>query len=70
MKLPHRHIRRAEGKAQLAAKLGVDEVYFADEPLWYLRLTSRFRLNWRRELATVATVFGLGIAFGFLLGHR
>jgi hypothetical protein len=49
--------------------LGVDEVHFADEPLWYLRLTSRFRLNWHSELATVATVFGLGVALGFLVGH-
>jgi hypothetical protein len=42
---------------------------YVDEPLWYLRLTSRFRLNWRRELATVATIFVAGIAVGFLLAH-
>jgi len=69
MKLPHRHIRRAEGKAQLAAELGVERVYYVDEPLWYLRLTAHFRLNWRREIATVATVFAAGIILGFLVGH-
>jgi hypothetical protein len=69
VKLSHRHIRRADEVAQLAPELGVTKVYLVDEPLWYLRLTSRFRLNPRRELMTVAGVFGLGIAFGFLLGH-
>jgi hypothetical protein len=70
VKLRNRHREDADAKAQLAAEFGVDEVYFADDPLWYLRLTSRFRLNWRRELANVATVFGLGIALGLLFGHR
>ena len=69
MKLSHRHIRPGEGQAAHAPELGVAKVYLVDEPLWYLRLTSRFRLNWRRELITVAGVFGLGIAVGFLLGR-
>jgi len=47
----------------------VEKVYVVDEPLWYLRLTGHFRLTWRRETATVATVFGLGIALGFLVGR-
>ena len=67
MKLSHRHPRGFD--PQLAAELGVEQAYFVDEPLWYLRATSRFRLNWRRELATVATVFALGITLGLLLGH-
>jgi hypothetical protein len=66
VKLQHRH---RPANPPLAAKLGVAKVYFVDEPLWYLRLTSRFRLNWRRELATVAMVFALGIALGILVGH-
>jgi hypothetical protein len=69
VKLPHRYVHPVDSNEQLAAELGVAKAYFVDEPLWYLRLTSRFRLNWRRELATVVTVFGLGIALGFLLGH-
>ena len=69
MKLSHRHIHRAEGQAQIASELGVEKVYLVEEPLWYLRLTSRFRLSWRREAASVATVFALGIALGFLVGH-
>ncbi len=69
MKLFHRHDRHAEEKAKLAAEFGVDQVYYADPPLWYLRLTARFGLTWRRELATAAAVFGLGIALGFLLGR-
>lgn len=43
--------------------------YYADDPLWYLRLTAHFRLNWRRELATVAGVFVAGIALGLLLAR-
>ena len=70
MKLPHRHFDLADSEARQAAELGVDHVYYADEPLWYLRLTSRVRLDWRRELATVVSVFGLGIALGLLLGRR
>jgi hypothetical protein len=69
VKLPHRHSIPAERKAQLAAEFGVDEVYDAAIPLWYLRLTSRFWLTWRRELASVATVFVLGLVVGFLLGR-
>lgn len=69
MKLPHRHIRRADHPAKPVGELGIERVYFVDEPLWYLRLTNHFRLTWRREAATVATVFGLGIALGFLVGR-
>jgi hypothetical protein len=69
VKLSHRHIHRADPKAQLAAELGVENVCYVDEPLWYLRLTSRFRLSWRREAASVATVFALGIALGLLVGR-
>ena len=69
MKLLHRHPESAEYKAQLAAEFGVDKVFFAEEPFWYRRLTARFRLTWRRELATVAAAFALGLATGFLLGR-
>lgn len=69
MKLPHRHPIPAERKAQLAAECGVEKVFSAEEPFWYTRLTARFRLTWRRELASVATVFVLGLAIGFLLGR-
>jgi hypothetical protein len=69
VKLPHRHPNSAELKAQLAAEFGVDKVFFAEEPFWYTRLSARFRLTWRRELATVATVFALGLAVGFLFGR-
>jgi hypothetical protein len=69
VKLAHRHLRDADQTSQLDPALGVEKVYFVDEPLWYLRLTSRLRLSWRRELATVASVFGLGLALGFLLGR-
>ena len=69
MKLSYRQTRRSDPKSQFAVELGVSHVYLADDPLWYLRLTSRLRLNWRRELATLATVFVLGIALGFLAGH-
>ena len=69
MKLPHRHNCPAASSTQLAVELGVEEVYSVAEPLWYLRLTGHFRLTWRREAATVATVFGLGLALGFLVGR-
>ena len=69
MKLSHRHIRPADAKSQLAATLGVGKAYYVDKPLWYLRLTGRCRLSWRREAASVATVFALGIALDFLAGH-
>jgi hypothetical protein len=69
VKLPHRHRNLANVEARPPADLGVARAYLVDEPLWYLRLTSRFRLSWRRELATVAAVFGLGVGFGLLLGH-
>jgi hypothetical protein len=69
VKLSHRHPIPTERKAQLAAEFGVEEVFFAKEPFWYTRLTARFRLTWRRELASVATVLVLGLALGFLLGH-
>ncbi len=69
MKLPHRHPIPTERKAQLAAEFRVEKVFFAEEPFWYKRLTARFRLTWRRELATVATVLVLGLAIGFLLGR-
>jgi hypothetical protein len=55
--------------AQLAAEIGVEEVYYVDEPLRYQRLTAPFRLSWRREFTSVATVFGLGIALGLLVGY-
>jgi hypothetical protein len=70
VKLLHRHTHRTDSKSRLAAELGVDEVYFVDDPLWSLRFTSRFRLNWRRELAALVTVFALGITLGFLGGQR
>ena len=69
MKLPHRHPIPAERIAHLAAEFGVEQVFFAEEPSWYTRLTARFRLTWHRELASVATVFVLGLAMGFLLGR-
>jgi hypothetical protein len=69
VKLPHRHPIPADPKAQLAAEFGVEKVFFAEEPFWYTRLTARVRLSWRRELASVATVFVLGLAIGFLLGR-
>jgi hypothetical protein len=69
MKLPRRHDRHAQEKARLAAEFGVDRVFYADEPFWYTRLSCRFRLTWRRELATVGGVFVLGIALGLALGH-
>lgn len=68
MKLQHRYVHRAGG-TPAAAELGVERVYHVDDPLWYLRLSARFRLSWRRELATVATAFSLGIALGLLFGH-
>jgi hypothetical protein len=69
VKLPHRHPIPVERKAQLAAEFGVEKVFFAEEPFWYARLAAWFRLTWRRELASVATVFALGLAIGFLLGR-
>jgi hypothetical protein len=69
VKLSRRRIQAADPRTQLAAGLGVEKAYFVDEPLWYVRATSRFRLSWRRELASVATVFAVGIAVGFLVGH-
>jgi hypothetical protein len=69
VKRPHRHSLATESKAQLAAELGVEKVFLAEEPFWYMHLTARFRLTWRRELATVAAVFGLGVALGLLAGH-
>jgi hypothetical protein len=69
VKLPHRQVHPDDDEAQLAVELGVDRVYYAADPLWYVRLTSRFRLNWHRELATLVTVFAAGIALGLLLGH-
>jgi hypothetical protein len=69
VKLPHRRDNPSARKAQLAAEFGVEKVFFAEEPLWYTRLTARFRLTWRRELATVATVFVLGVAAGLLVEH-
>ena len=69
MKLPHRRVRSFDSEAQQAAEFAVGHIYFVDEPLWYLRLTSRFRLSWRRELATVVSVFAVGLALGFLLGR-
>lgn len=69
MKPSHHHVHRPDASSQLAAALGVEKVYFVDEPLWYLRLTGRCRLSWRREAASVATVFALGLALGFLAGH-
>ena len=70
MKLPHRRTHSVDSEAQQAAEFAVEHVYYADEPLWYLRLTSRFRLSWRRELATVVSLFAAGIAVGLLLGRR
>ncbi len=70
MKLPHRRTHSVDSEAQQAAEFAVDHVCFADEPLWYLRLTSHARLTWRRELAAVVSMFAAGIALGFLLGRR
>jgi hypothetical protein len=70
VKVPHRHTETVDQKAQLAAEFGVGEVFYAESPLWYLRLTGRFTLTWKRELATVAAVFALGLVIGFLAGHR
>lgn len=69
MKLLHRPDPHAAEKAALADELGVDKVFYADEPLWYIRLTSRFRLTWRREVASVTAVFLAGLVLGLLLAH-
>jgi hypothetical protein len=53
-------------RARLAGEFAVDAVFDATEPLWYTRLTAPFRLTWRREAATVATAFLLGIAIGWV----
>jgi hypothetical protein len=37
-------------------------------PLLYLRLTARFRLTWRRELASIGAVFAAGLLLGLLVG--
>ena len=42
---------------------------FVDEPELYLRLTARFRLTWRRELATIVAVFALGALVGLVVSH-
>jgi hypothetical protein len=59
----------ADEAARLKAEFGVDEVYFADSPIWYLRATARFTLTWQRELATAATIFVLGLAIGFFVAR-
>jgi hypothetical protein len=69
MKLPHRHQDLADAESRRAAGLEVERIYAVDDPLWYLRLTSQFRLNWRRELATVAGVFVLGFVIGHLVAR-
>jgi hypothetical protein len=53
----------------LANDLRVSAVFDAAEPLWYVRLTARFRLTWRRELATVIAVFLTGIAIGLAIAR-
>jgi hypothetical protein len=58
-----------EEEAALKREFGVEAVYDATEPLLYTRLTARFRLTWRRELATLAVVFALGVALGFRLAR-
>jgi hypothetical protein len=70
VKITHRRTESVDQKARLAAEFGVDQVFYADSPLWYLRLTGRFTLTWKRELVTVAAVFALGLVVGFLAGHR
>jgi hypothetical protein len=65
----YRPVRSGEAEA-LAAALGVRKVYDATEPLWYLRLTARFRLTWRRELATLVAVFFVGVGLGFAVARR
>jgi hypothetical protein len=46
----------------------VDAVYYVDEPRWYTRLTARFRLNWRREVLTVACLSLAAFLAGLALG--
>lgn len=69
MKLWNRLRRESDEKARLAAELGVDAVYFVDEPLWYLRAVARFHRNWKREVAFELGLVGVGIAVGFMLGR-
>jgi hypothetical protein len=69
VKLPHRHNRNAEEKAQFATELGVNKLYFVDEPLWYLRTFAMFHRSWRRELAFEACLLGAGLVVGFAACH-
>lgn len=69
MKLWHSDDSRKAQLAEVAREFGVEAAFDATEPFWYTRLTGRFRLTWRRELATVATVFLTGLGVGFLVAR-
>lgn len=70
MKLLRRRDSLRERRPELARELGVAAVFDATEPLWYSRLTARFRLNWRREAAAVLVVFLGGLVTGLALAHH
>jgi hypothetical protein len=69
MKSPFRRDPFAGRASDLADEMRVSAVFDAAEPLWYVRLTARFRLTWRRELATVIVVFLAGILVGLVLAR-
>jgi hypothetical protein len=69
MKLWHGDDVRKAQLAEVAREFGVSAAFDATEPFWYTRLTARFRLTWRRELVTVATVFVAGLSVGCLVAR-
>lgn len=56
-------------QTRLARELGVDRVYFSDTPAWFIRLTARTHLTWRRQVAFELGLLLVGLALGFLLGR-
>jgi hypothetical protein len=69
MKLFDHRDGNREQESDLARELGVVAVFDATEPMWYSRLTARFRLTWRREAVAVIGVFVAGALVGFLVAH-
>ena len=61
--------RSDEERARLADEFGVDEVYVADLPVWWLRLTAPLAISWRRELAFWGLLLGVGVLVGFVFGR-
>lgn len=56
-------------RRQRRKEFEVDDALALDIPVWYLRMTQRFRLSWRRE---AFAVFALGAGFallGFVVGR-